>query len=130
MNNYRYSLFEHKLSDVLLSSVVMQRHLKAVAKYHSVGNSFTLLKILQLLLCDLGRGNSPVRWFVTALLTNSNLSGINGVFKILSGSPFWSDTLQMENPALKIKGHMKLPCEISKVLKVCANVFLGSFNAL
>lgn len=30
----------------------------------------------------------------------------------------------MENAALKIKGRMKLPCEISKLLKVCANFVL------
>lgn len=33
-------------SDAVLSSVVMQRHIKLVAKYHTAGNWFILLKIL------------------------------------------------------------------------------------
>lgn len=36
----------------------------------------------------------------------------------------------MENAALKIKGQMKLPCEIPKLLKVCANCILRFLKRL
>lgn len=36
----------------------------------------------------------------------------------------------MENAALKIKGQMKLPCEIPKLVKVCANCILRFLKRL
>lgn len=69
--------------------------------------------------------NSPTRLSATKLTSSSLLNEINGVLKTLTTALSKVIVIQMGNTALKIKGHMKLPNEISKPLKDCTNCCLS-----